>query len=457
MYDCKVSNSGKFNYIICGAGFSGLMVLYELLQKGVKIKDILMIDLVSPESNVVSRKIEYSVLEVAKKERKTKGISKSTLNLAEVDSFDRPGFYWGLSCFELDQQSIRDLGFDLIRWNELFEDTFDFFEVQSPSIENRHRPFTQRKQEAIKLASLNSKLHHSWLALSSEGNSACNLNGGCFQYCSRQAPMTPGKLFNKITELYGQINLIEAKANKCHFLSKTIETSAGNYKYDKLILTVGSEGTRKFLNESSNIQLELFHTPVVLMPFIKVKKTSEKDFQKHFSYSDLIFHVNLQRDGGFFGQIYLPSIEITGRILASLPRFVTSLYRVLPQTILDNVSRRIGIVMIFLSQSELSDGNAEVKHEMKKCFSMIAQIMNSSGLFALKTFSRYLLNGASRHSGALHQSHSDVAGFKGSWWKELADLNVYVLDTSALPRIQPGPHTLIGVTLARYLVVKFEI
>jgi hypothetical protein len=222
-------------------------------------------------------------------------------------------------------------------------------------------------------------------------------------------------------------------------------------------LTVGSEGTRNFLNESANIQLELFHTPVVLMPFVKVKKSTEKDFQNHFSYSDLIFHINLQKDGGFFGQIYLPSIEITGRILASLPRFVTSLYRVLPQTILDNVSRRIGILMIFLSQSEVSDGNAEAKLEIKKCFSMIAQIMNSSGLYPLKMFSRYLLNGASRHSGALHQGHSDPAGFKGSWWKELADSNVYVLDTSALPRIQPGPHTLIGVTLARYLVEKFEI
>ena len=455
-----MNGTEAFRYVIAGAGPTGLACLETLLNEGVSASSILVIDL-NPEIVQKYRQKSianpFTINSVAARERQYSGLGKSGVEVLSTTMQDSPSFYWGLACYELNNSLIQQWEINNSLFQECFDEALENFEVQkffNPSI----NPITGvqgslRKDLASKIIEKNSSFIHSWLALSSAGDSACNLSGGCFDFCEQGSQITPDRLFKKLMKKWKGINFLIGEIGELNIDKKTISVGTNLFNYENLLLCLGAKNSQKLIATSLGIEVTIKGTPVALMPFFSAKGIAEAQFTNHFSYSDLFLPIY---DGGHlevFCQLYLPSVEIAGRIVATLPTWVQFVLSLLGERFTQKVFSHFGICMVFLPETHLLETKASSRKILSNFMPIIRSNLRESQILCSKTFARYLLNGASRHLGGISGKGEKNYGFKSSLWHSLAKNKVFVLDTGSLPNIQPGPHTLIAVALAKYLVI----
>jgi hypothetical protein len=441
-----------YKYIIVGAGFSGLAAVRTLLERGVSSNEILLIEKSDfPNQVTVSPNFEFNPVEVARIERQYRGLGKSGNSLLKSQTFQNPGFSWGLSCYKPTQELLNEWSVDKVKFERIFQDCLEDFKVQ----DNSKSTDTTRKVLSHILITKNSKFEHSQLALQSIGENSCQLDGGCFRFCSNFAPITPSYFYNKLVQDFGRINLLSGGLERLNIDDAYITVNNINIHYEKLLLAIGSLNYSKILGSFLDKNVVIKSSPVVLLPYLSKRSTTVSDFSKHFSYADLILKNTVKGKIDYLAQIYLPNIEITGRVLASLPKVFTYIYRFLPARITWFIVSRIGIAMIFLKDEEMNYSVNDLKSDFEKFKASLYQDLIRGGLIPFRLFSKYLTSGLSQHFGAIATSGDESKGFQSFLWKELKKRNIYILDTSILPSIQPGPHTLISVALSRYLIDEF--
>jgi hypothetical protein len=110
--------------------------------------------------------------------------------------------------------------------------------------------------------------------------------------------------------------------------------------------------------------------------------------------------------------------------------------------------------MIFLKSTPLLESVDKSKLVFKKELRYVNSILKVNSAFVLNFTRRYLLNGDSYHLGSLHFVGEKHSGVNSRLFKMLAEKNIFLTDTSALPELPPGPHTAISAALAKVTVKK---
>jgi hypothetical protein len=194
-------------------------------------------------------------------------------------------------------------------------------------------------------------------------------------------------------------------------------------------------------------------TPVVLTPILTRQKAPEIDYFESFQFTDLVIPQIANEEFLSLMQVYFPTKEITGRIIAQLPKVLHKTIARRLFFVLQFFFKRIAIGMIFLESKKL-DGISIDMDEVKKALKWYRIKFKNSGLIIFPFFKKYLLNGASYHLGAVHFEDEESKGINSELFEILATKGVHLVDTSILPKLPPGPHTSIAAAYSKLIVRK---
>jgi hypothetical protein len=454
-------------YVVLGAGPTGLSAVRELLESGLEQSDVYLIDQNYLGMRVMNTSVDSnrvkSIHHVVSREARTKGIGKFGQALKETDEGNlKPSSIWGVSClppvnfeFPNTEISTQDL---MAMYTKLCEE----WEIQAQSSLESAFPISgetldklPRKKKSHELYVPN-KVIHSRLAISvlkSKHSDGCKLNSDCFSGCPTNSPWNPDKYLKKLLDEYPNLNVIKASVRSLDIPLKVVHTSNGNVIFDFLYLSLGAIETKRIIESSFHPSLELQTTPVVLVPFLLSRKSSHQDYTNSFHYCDLLIPHIENNQLVALTQMYLPSQEITGRIVATFPSFLHRLLAQKLETPLSLLFRRLGICMIFLSPVALGSSKVN-RSEVNTNVNFLSSLLGESRVWTLRFIKRYLLGGASHHVGSIHIQGEKQFGVNSEIFSKLAMENVYLVDTSALPSLPPGPHTSIAAALAKIIVKK---
>jgi hypothetical protein len=453
-------------YVVLGAGPTGLSSLRELIKRGVPLGDILLIDQEFFPTGYQSAnnlsKNSGGVFEVTLREGATQGLGKSGLGL-NGSAISKPSTIWGVSClppmhWNMDSNSITESEIQ-----EAYADVASDWEIQSTFDFDDNFPFSgevmgnlPRKQMSKTFTKV-SGISNSRLAISaaaSEYSEGCKLSAKCFSRCPNNAPWTPQKSLRKILDEHPGINLLEAKVIGICRSTKLVLTSVGSISFDFLYLSLGALNTQNILKSHFHEEIELETTPVVLLPLLLKRRGYRSDYNNSFHYCDLVVPQTENNMLVALTQLYLPTTEITGRIIATLPKIFHKFLagRILP--LLSFFFKRVGICMIFLKSVHLDTHEGPSKLAYREELRFLNSRLRKAGSIALNISPRLLLNGDSYHLGSLHFHGEFEMGINSRIFHELVHGGIYITDASALPQLTPGPHTAIAAALARVVVKK---
>lgn len=262
-------------YVIAGSGFYGLAVLYEMLSSGINLSDIILVDRFDHLSyKKESRLKDYSLLGVAKRESKQKGIGKSGARLNKSGEKIPKGYIWGLSCFPYSQEEVMELGINWSTYLENYQKLEKLFEVQSPCLErSRINTYTPRKKLTYELDGKYG-FQHSQLALSSEGVEACTLNSGCFDFCEVNSPITPRKILKKIESEFGKVKIVVGEVQNIDTQNRILTLPNLNVEFEKLFVCLGVENTSALMGKIFSENFSYSYSPVTLIPYLAKKRVT---------------------------------------------------------------------------------------------------------------------------------------------------------------------------------------
>jgi hypothetical protein len=458
----------KVRYLVLGAGPNGQVSVDALLETK-KASDICLVDARINEYLAPAQRIELSLdfKDKIERNRRHGGMGKLDFVLSDKSPNQGSGSnFWGASClppsnWELAYGAYK--GWDIK--NSLVKAS-KFLELQAVYEGHANSPFgyfgeefnsLSRKKAANQIAKQKNSFFHSRLAITSleESSNKCSFRSMCFDGCPNNAPWSATKSLKNLVRnnpnllIYeGHVIHIDMKGKKVVFKDGT------SIFYEKLFLSIGAENTKRLLEYVLETELKLNFTPVVLNPFVTLKKSTQSDFSQHFVYTDLIFPVFQDKTLTSITQLYLPTQEISARILSRLPKMLSRFLSF--KKIQDILFSRIGIAMTFLSQVEVNSPPKKVYVQKSKfLFSRIFFEFIRCGLFFLPLPRVKLSEGESHHIGGLSYKSEIMSGVESLLFAELAEKDVFLTDTSNLEHVPPGPHTLTSMALSISIVCKY--
>jgi hypothetical protein len=338
------------------------------------------------------------------------------------------------------------------------------WQIQAESIPNKDFELSGEivgnlKRKQLSLDFVNAGFgHHSRLAITTSStpvSNGCTLSSNCFEGCPNNAPWNPDREVSLLKNKYPLMNFCHQEITTVSLEMQVLVGIKHNLTYDKLFLGIGAIQTRDLLAPHFSKKILLENSPVVIMPLITKKVAPDEDYSKSFLFTDLVVPVIRDKKISSLLQIYLPTREITGRVITQLPRFLHYLLAKKLLGVFKFVFRRVGIGMIFLESTSgmISELDQKIVREMIKHFN---GHLKNSGMLLLPFFKKFLLNGASYHLGAIHFEGEKLRGIDSQLYKDLVAHNVFITDTCALPFLPPGPHTSTAAALAK-LIVKREM
>jgi hypothetical protein len=455
--------------VVLGAGPTGISVINELLLNGISPGAITIVD--SRNTNFQSKKTtttltnSNSILGTVLRERQNKGLGKNGQSLSDdLSLIQSPSSRWGVSCFPPLGWGIGSDSFSLEEIRSSYTKVSTEWQIQAESNPDKDFELSGEVLGGLKRKQLSLDLvkagygHHSRLAISTSGTSlsiGCKLNSNCFAGCPNSAPWNPDREISLLKTNHPEINICHQKITGIVLGERFLVGSKHDISYDKLFLGIGANQTRDLVQPLFERNVLIENSPVVMVPLITKKSSSDNDYSKSFLFTDLVVPVIRKKKILSLLQIYLPTKEITGRVITQLPRFV---HRLLAKELLGVfrfIFRRIGVGMIFFESTSTQIDELD-KKVVKEMLSAHKNLLKNSGIILLPFFKRFLLNGASYHIGAIHFEGENMRGIDSQLYKDLAAHNVFITDTSALPFLPPGPHTATAAALAK-LIVKREM
>lgn len=455
--------------VVLGGGPTGIAVIHELLLNGTRPCDITLIESSDtgshPKKIPIPKSNSNSILGTVLRERQNKGLGKNGQNLStEGSPIQSPSKNWGVSCFPPLGWAIGSEVFSSDEVKNSYSSVSVEWQIQAEDIPNKDFELSgeilgklKRKQLSIDFVNRGFG-YHSRLAITTSSTSVsigCQLNSNCFEGCPNSAPWDPDRERLLLKNKYPEINICHQKIIGISINDQVVSGTKHNHKYDKLFLGIGAVQTRELLAPLFSKRIVLENSPVVIVPLITKKIAPDEDYSKSFLFTDLVVPVIRGNKVSNLLQIYLPTSEITGRVITQLPRF---LHRLLAKEFLgvfEFVFRRIGIGMIFLESTSTKIDELD-KNMVRAVIQQYRSLLQNSGIILLPFFKKFLLNGASYHLGAIHFEGEKLRGIDSQLFKNLAEHNVFITDTSALPFLPPGPYTSTAAALAK-LIVKREM
>lgn len=146
--------------------------------------------------------------------------------------------------------------------------------------------------------------------------------------------------------------------------------------------------------------------------------------------------------------MYLPSIEISGRILSVTRLDKFEFLKKLHTFAEKSIFRRLGIAMVFHNE-EINIAKASSRLKSKE----IRSQLKSAGFKPFFIFSRQLDPGSSNHYGNLEISKSKISQFNFDYNDYLREKSIYIADNSLLPKLMAGPITL---PCAAYIITRLQ-
>ena len=454
-------------YVVLGAGPTGITVVHELLLKGVSPKSITVIDSSKsnhlPEKGQALTRKQSSVLDTVLRERPSKGLGKSGISLTDGQSlFESPSSYWGVSCLPPLNWSLGSEIYTPHQVKEAYSKVASEWEIQAENsmdsdfeISGEYLGFLRRKQASLAFVKAG-YASHSRLAISTSnqsGQSGCKLSANCFAGCPNSAPWNPHREILRLKKQHPEINFCYQKINGIEIKEKILNGTNHNVYYDKLFLSAGANATKILLQPLFAKKIQLENSPVIIVPLVFKKKISNQDYYESFLFTDLVVpRIKNKKLTGLM-QIYLPTKEITGRVITQLPRFLHRLLAKELQTFFGSFFKRIGIGMIFLESKVVGEELPEAD-EIRESIRDFKKLLKNSGILPLPFLKKLLLNGASYHLGSIHLRGEELKGIDSQIYQDLSANDVFVTDTCALPFLPPGPHTSAAAALAKLIAGK---
>ena len=460
------------NYLIVGTGLIGLQIIEELFSKGINPSEITSID---PHSFPIGNDLTNNpksrdVQKIVNRNQSNKGMSKKALSLEELSSMVMSQtYFWGASCLPPMRFEVPGSEYDPETIKESYAKVTKSIGVQgahSHKAEEINFPFTQeimnelpRKQLAQKwVNSSEGEIYHTRLAISMAPENACTFHGNCFEGCPKNSIWNPANHRTHFQNEFSKMKRISDTVTAVNSKERVVSTAKGHeYKYDKLIITAGPQASvrlAKTMYPGSNF--ELLSSPVLLMPFLVRERSTVSDYKSHFVLADLLVPFMDENGLATMTQIYLPTTEISGRILLQLPRFVNEIALHLPGKNLEYIMRHVGVAMIFGPGHASNISVAKVKGIMKEPIIHLRKVLAKNGANLLHGPRHYILNHLSHHSGAIYNQNDGVrnTGINSRLYQHMRGLDISILDSCLLSDIPPGPHTLTAASLARLEVKK---
>ena len=449
--------------VVLGTGPTGISAIYELIRLGVDTECIYIIDELDfgiPRiNNMQSVNTSSSVYDVVLRERINQGFGKQGVDLTDSEnSSQSPSSIWGTSClppFKFESLS------DAITSDELRESYQEIaynWEIQSESSPDKFFEITGERIGKMPRKTLsrnivkNGYAYHARLAVSTESETyGCKLSSKCFTGCPNNAPWNPKREVAKLRQLYPKLHFIKQRILQLNLADKTLCSESETFEFDVLFLAIGAQNSKALLAPIFDENILVETTPVILIPILTRKRSNDEDYFESFHFTDLVIpHIV---DSNFLSlmQVYLPSVEITGRVILQMPHFIQKMLAKTLFLTLQAVYRRIAIGMIFLGSKPVEDKSIS-KFEVQNALKWYRVKLRGSELLMLPLFKKYLLQGASYHFGAIHFENEEKKGINSQIFEFLASKKVYLVDTSILPKLPPGPHTSIAAAYTKLVV-----
>jgi hypothetical protein len=297
---------------------------------------------------------------------------------------------------------------------------------------------------------------HSRLAISintTDGLHSCKLSSKCFEGCPNGAPWNPDREISRLKIQYPDIVFCHQEILEIEIREMRLRGTSHDVSYDKLFLSAGAFQTKALVQPLFNRKILLETSPVIIVPLIFKKRVSDQDYSESFLFTDLVVpRIRNKKMTGLM-QVYLPTKEITGRVITQMPRFLHRLLAKKLQGFFGPVFKRIGIGMIFLESAALGAGHPS-RSEIRNAIKDFRKLLHRSGILPVSFFRKLLLDGGSYHLGSIHFQGEMLKGIDSEIYQNLASNHVFISDTCALPFLPPGPHTATAAALAKLIASK---
>jgi hypothetical protein len=438
------------DYTILGSGPSALSVIDELILQGIPLNKITV--------------ITNSLIEPTEK-RNSKRINAKRL----IDYNKGQSNFWGASHFPLnDNNTELTRKFTNTEIRIANANNSRMLQIQSENINKGSNVGevtgkVKRKETAQSWCEKqNVQVQHSRLSVGGhrEKPRFCQKKSACRKQCECGAMWKPHAELQILKQNRDKISLkiIYGEIEKINLQKKTISfKSRKDCSFNTLFISLGAFNTCQILNNSMIEfgKLKLLTSPVLIMPFRLNRGINYDDFYNSHDYADLNFirHTS-QGKIQSFTQIYFPSNGLTKKIGERLPLIIRQIIFML-QDKKHYFFAKTGLVMCFLEGSEYKKNKKDLKLEFDKEIKEIKLLLKANQSRLCKFPKIWALKGKGFHSGAIHaEQDGNQFGINSKVFHYLAKQNIYLTDASALPKIQPGPHTNAAGVLARLTVRK---
>lgn len=473
---------------LVGLGPCGLNALNQLLNSGVAPDDIVLIDPIV--SRTAALPIPKRVRSLTAREaylwsRKNGALSKHSMaqgmdvNLALSKVTKAPSYSWGASCLPPPKSPAWSDLWESPDFEESLRETMSFLNVQaevdSLSLEY---PLTgeslgslPRKAQSLEIVSAgvgsdSLSIGNSRLALNAATCIGC---GRCFQSCPVHSPWSPAtSLASQMIE-FGGLTLIKDSVSQISQTNRGVQLdlrSGQSIGLEQVIVAAGSFETVKLVSNPnanhSEISGGLQQSPVVMVPLIFRNSVKPAVNSSGWVYHDLVFaERNLSSPAEnvepLLAQVYLPSPELTGRILSLIPGgiggFIVRDGEPEASTTPGSwLAERLGIAMVFLPGQSFGPVSRVTKERLGRFLRSLQTEIGRHDVLVARPVKRWLLSGASHHVGAWE-------GFKDYLSSEVlrssaTDRRIWPADTAVLPFIPAGPHTVTAAAIARLVAQR---
>ncbi len=441
-------------------GPTGISVIQELLRQGIPPKNIHIIDSrINPATRALptnTQQIRESIYDVVVRERINDGIGKHGQSLAnENDKFQTPSSVWGVSCAPPLNWEVGTDKFSKQEFKDAYRRIAEEMEIQAEACANLQFEISgevigQLKRKALshEIVSI-PKFHHSRLAVRTKNG--CKLTGNCFVGCPNGAPWNPINASKKLMLEFPDLKLCHSEILSINFKKRSLEIPNSTIKFDKLYLGLGGLETKRLLQKNYKDKIALDTTPVVILPLFFRKRQNNVDYSQSFLFTDLIIPQVSENRLISFTQIYLPTKEITARVISRLPRIFHRILAEYLQRYFAFFFQRIGVAMVFLQATNINDQKIN-SSEFNEARKELRAVLSQARIRIIPGRRELLLSGASYHYGSIRFEHETNKGVDSNLFEMLAENEIFLTDTSALPHIPPGPHTSISAALAKLIV-----
>lgn len=467
---------------VVGAGPTGLQVVAGLLEGGCPPEEIVIVERRVIENTDIRNSLSQLSLadSLGACDKSGKGIY--TKSLAGQDfQFDgtesirfSPSYIWGASCLPPHRTYVDYFDFDGFEtaidqvksdWSVHAE--VDQLDAEYP-ISTEVIGKLPRKRLAIELVKgAGAGVGHSRLAMGSP-TSTCTGLGLCFRGCPSQATWSPSTQLLSLIERAPKLSLLVGEVERLEHdeMSCTLLVDGKKLFLDRIVVATGWSVTPDLVSELPSYR-ENYRVPeeslqqstVCMFPLVLPPREIDCFDSPHFAYHDVVLVTPPQMpdENLLLSQIYLASPELMSRIATTAPAVFRRIISALGPRIAGN-SRitaslsRIAVAMTFFPGGGWIADRNQVASDLRRVSN---QIKSQFGAYVPRFFirnSRLLDRGSSHHVGnwtpARSQMLSWLHGTQGDTPR------VLVADTTILPTVPPGPHTLSAAAIARLIGKK---